>query len=295
MFRSRNDRLLRLALGVLALLSGSVVLLIVWFLAAGAMPALRDGLLPRLLFDEHWQPGSVRDPQFALLPMLAASVLVTVLATLLAAPLGIAGAVFHRFYLPESLALWNRRMLELLAGVPSVVFGFWGLSVLVPWINRFHPPGQSLLAAGIVLALMILPTIALTSQSALCSVPENQLLAAAGLGMGRVATVWWIALPAASPGIGSGVLLAIGRAVGETMAVVMVCGNIARFPTSLFDPVRPVTATIALEISYASSTHKALLYLAGLVLVFLTASLTVWLAFRKNNADTAANCSSNER
>lgn len=289
MFLSRSDRLLSRGLGVLALLSGSVVLLIIWFLIAGSAPALRDGLLSRLLLDEYWQPGSVRDPQYALLPMLAASVLVTALATVIAAPLGIAGAVFHRFYLPECLASWNQRMLELLAGVPSVVFGFWGLTVLVPWINRLHPPGQSLLAAGIVLALMTLPTIALTSQSALRSVPETQLLAAAGLGMGRVAIVLKIALPSAWSGIGSGVLLAVARAVGETMAVVMVCGNIARFPTSLFDPVRPVTATIALEMGYASSTHKALLYLAGLVLVLLTAFLTVWLAFRKNDAGTAAN------
>jgi len=284
MFLSRSDRILRGALVILALLSGSVVLLIVWFLVAGALPALRDGYLPRLLFDEHWQPGSARDPQYALLPMLAASVLVTALATLLAAPLGIAGAVFHRFYLPRRLAVWNQRMLELLAGVPSIVFGFWGLTVLVPLINRLHPPGQSLLAAGIVLALMILPTIALTSQSALRAVPESQLLAAAGLGMGRFATVFHIALPSARSGIGSGVLLAIARAVGETMAVVMVCGNIAKFPGSVFDPVRPVTATIALEMGYASSSHKALLYLTGLILVLVTGALTGWLAFGKRNA-----------
>jgi len=266
-----------------------VVLLIVWFLVAGALPALRDGFLPRLLFDENWQPGSARSPQYALLPMLAASILVSALAILLAAPLGIAGAVFHRFYLPERLGIWNQRLLELLTGVPSVVFGFWGLTVLVPWINRLHPPGQSLLTAGIVLALMILPTIALTSQSALRSVPENQLLAAAGLGMGRVATVLKIALPSAWSGIAGGVLLAVARAVRETMAVVMVCGNIAKLPVSLFDPVRPVTATIALEMGYASSSHKALLYLAGLILVLLTAALTGWLAFRKGSPGTAAN------
>lgn len=284
MFLSRSDRILRGALEMLALLSGSVVLLIVWFLVAGALPALREEYLPRLLFDEHWQPGSARDPQYALMPMLAASVLVTALATLLAAPLGIAGAVFHRFYLPRRLVIWNQRMLELLAGVPSIVFGFWGLTVLVPLINRLHPPGQSLLAAGIVLALMILPTIALTSQSALRAVPESQLLAAAGLGMGRFATVFHIALPSARSGIGSGVLLAVARAVGETMAVVMVCGNIAKFPGSIFDPVRPVTATIALEMGYASSSHKALLYLAGLILVLVTGALTSWFAFGKRNA-----------
>lgn len=289
MSRSRSDRILRTCLGFLAFLSGSVVLLIAVFLVAGAMPALRDGVLPRLFLDEHWQPGSERDPQYALLPMLAASILVTALSILIAAPLGIAGAVFHQFYLPHRLAVWNERALELLAGVPSVVFGLWGLTVLLPMINRLHPPGQSLLAAGIVLALMILPTVALTSQSALRAVPQTQHLAAAGLGLGRVATVWHIALPAARRGILGGVLLAIARAVGETMAVVMVCGNIAKFPQSIFDPVRPVTATIALEMGYATSSHKALLFTAGLVLVLLTAALVGWLAFRKGNDEPAVN------
>lgn len=289
MFRSRSDGLLRWGLGFLAFLSGSVVFLIVLFLFEGALPALQDGFLPRLLLDERWQPGSERNPQFALLPMLAASFLVTALATLIATPLGIAGAVFHRFYLPGRFSAWNERALELLAGVPSVVFGLWGLTVLVPLINRLHPPGQSLLAAGTVLALMILPTVALTSQSALRAVPGAQLLAAAGLGMGRVATVLEIALPAARRGILSGVLLAVARAVGETMAVVMVCGNIATFPQSVFDPVRPVTATIALEMGYATNSHKAILYAAGLILVLVTAALVGWMAFRKGSDDAAVN------
>ena len=287
MSRSRSDILLRSGLGTLAGLSGSVVLLILFFLVAGAMPALRDGVLPRLFLDEFWQPGSQRDPQYALLPMLAGSILVTVLAILIAAPLGIAGAIFHRFYLPPRFAAWNEHALELLAGVPSVVFGFWGLTVLVPLINRLHPPGQSLLAAGIVLGLMILQTVALTSQAALRAVPGSQLFAAAGLGLGRVATVFHIALPAARPGIVAGVILAVARAVGETMAVVMVCGNIAKYPQSVFYSVRPVTATIALEMGYATSSHKALLFTAALVLVLLSGALVGWLAFRKgkNEAD----------
>jgi len=279
--------MLRVGLGLLACLSGSVVLFIVVFLLAGAMPALRDGVIARLFLDEFWQPGSERDPQYALLPMLAGSVLVTALALLIAAPVGIAAAVFQQFYLPLRLAGWHERALELLAGVPSVVFGFWGLAVLVPLIARLQPPGQSLLAGGIVLGLMILPTVTLTSQSALRAVPGAQLLAAAGLGMGRVATVFHIALPAARRGIFGGVLLAVARAVGETMAVVMVCGNIAKFPQSLFDPVRPVTATIALEMGYATGSHQALLFTAGLVLVLITAGLVGWLAFGRDRDEAA--------
>jgi len=285
----RIDRLVRGVLGTFAFLSGGLLItLIVVFLFTGAWPTMESGLFPKLFTDETWQPGSDRDPQYGLLPMLAASVLVTVLAVVIAAPLGIAGAVFHRFYLPDRLEKWNHRLLELLAGVPSVVFGFWGLVVLVPAINRIDPPGQSLLAAGVVLALMILPMVGLTSQAALRTVPESQLLAAAGLGLGRARTILQIALPAARSGIGGGIVLAIARAIGETMAVVMVCGNIAQYPSSIFDPVRPITATIALEMGYATATHKSLLYSAGLILVLVVGSLVGWMAFRRKGAPVAS-------
>lgn len=283
---SRTDDATRLVLGGLALLAGGLVLLVVAFLLHGAWPAITSGRLGQFFTDTTWRPGSARDPRFGLTPMLVASFLVTLLSIVIAGPLGVAGAVFDRFYLPAPFRAWHVRLWELLAGVPSVVFGFWGLMVLVPAINRIQPPGQSLLAAGIVLGLMILPTVALTSLGALRAVPESQLLAAAGLGIGRARTILEIALPAARSGIGSGLLLAVARAVGETMAVVMVCGNIAKFPTSLFDPVRPVTATIALEMGYASSDHKSLLHAAGLMLMLVTAALAGWLAFRKSRPES---------
>jgi len=279
----RIDRAVEYSLGTAAIVSGGLVFLIVWFLLQGAFPAISAGRLPDLFTDSKWQPGSNRDPQYGIVTMLVASLLVTLFAAALAGPLGIAGAVFHRFYAPKRIAKWNHRMLELLNGVPSVVFGFWGLTVLVPMINQVQPPGQCLLAAGIVLALMILPTVALTAQTALASVPLHQLQAAAALGLGRARTIWSIAIPAARSGIGTGMLLALARAIGETMAVVMVCGNIAQFPDSVFDPVRPVTATIALEMGYATSSHKALLFASGLILVLCTAALVGWKAFHRGS------------
>lgn len=289
MSRSRIDRFVECLLGALAIVAGGLVLVIVFYLFLGAKPALESGILPRLFTDSEWQPGSARDPQFALLPMLLASFLVTILATALAVPVGLAGAVFHRFYAPGWIAKWNYRLMELLAGVPSVVLGFWGLMVVVPFVNRIEPPGQSLLAAGLVLALMLLPIIALTSQSALQSVPVDQLRAAAGLGIGRARTIWNVAIPAAKGGIGAGILLALARAIGETLAVVMVCGNIAQIPGSIFDPVRPVTSTIALEMGYATESHKALLYAVGLVLVVIVGLLVGWLAFRREENHIAVN------
>ncbi len=281
------DRLTQGVLGLLALVAGGMVLLIVWYLFSNALPVIEAGRLAAFFTDSLWQPRSQRDPQFGVVSMLVASFLVTLLAVALALPVGLAGAVFHRFYAPPVLERWNRRMLELLIGVPSVVFGFWGLMVIVPLIVRLapHTSGQSLLAASIVLGLMILPIIALTSQAALQAVPPAQLQAAAGLGMGRARTIWSVALPAAKGGIGAGVLLALARAIGETMAVVLVCGNIPQIPKSLFDGIRPVTSTIALEMGYATASHKALLFCAALILVLFTALLVGWLSFRKVESD----------
>ncbi|MBL9151421.1 MAG: phosphate ABC transporter permease subunit PstC [Verrucomicrobiales bacterium] len=282
------DRVFRGVLGLLAAVSGGMVLLIVSYLVTGAWPAIEAGRLAAFFTDERWQPGSARDPQFGVVSMLVGSLLVTLLAVGLATPVGVASAVFHRFYAPPVLERWNRRMLELLIGVPAVVFGFWGLMTVVPLIVRLAPetPGQSLLAGGIVLALMILPIVTLTTQAALQAVPRAQLLAAAGLGLGRARTIWAVALPAARGGIGAGVLLSLARAIGETMAVVLVCGNIPQIPDSLFDPIRPVTSTIALEMGYATASHKALLFCAGLVLVLFTAVFVGWHSFRRQMADT---------
>jgi phosphate transport system permease protein len=281
------DRAFRGVLGLLAAVSGGMVLLIVSYLVSGAWPAVEAGRLVSFFTDEQWQPGSARDPQFGVVPMLVGSVLVTLLAVGLATPVGVASAVFHRFYAPPVLERWNRRLLEMLIGVPAVVFGFWGLMTVVPLIVRLAPetPGQSLLAGGIVLALMILPIVTLTTQAALQAVPRAQMLAAAGLGLGRARTIWAIALPAARGGIGTGVLLSLARAIGETMAVVLVCGNIPQIPSSLFDPIRPVTATIALEMGYATASHKALLFCAALVLVLFTAVFVGWLSFRRQEGD----------
>lgn len=282
------DRVTGGVLALFALVSGGTVLLLLWNLFAGAWPAIEAERLGAFFTDAKWQPGSQRDPQFGMVTMLAGSALVTLLAVALALPVGLASAIFHRFYAPPLLERWNRRIMELLIGVPSVIFGFWGLMVVVPAILRIAPgtPGQSLLAGGVVLALMILPLIALTSQAALQAVPSSLLQAAAGLGLGRARTIVSVALPAARGGITTGVFLGLARALGETMAVVLVCGNIPQIPGSLFDPIRPITSTIALEMGYATASHKALLFCAGLVLMLCTALLVGWISFRKNAADS---------
>jgi phosphate transport system permease protein len=277
--RSRTDLPLLWTLRALAALAGAITLLIVAFLILEAWPALQTPGLSHFLIDTSWFPAS-STPQFNLVPMVAGTLAATLGAMLLATPLGIAAALFSRFYAPPAVAIWFRRLLELLAGIPSVVYGFWGLVVLTPLIRQWAPPGQSLLAAILILSLMVLPTIALLSETALRSVPRAYLQGAAALGLSRWATIRGVALPAARSGIMSSILLAAGRAIGETMAVLMVAGNIVKVPDSLFAPVRTLTANIALELGYALDGHRAALFVSGLILlalIVLLVSMSDWI------------------
>jgi phosphate transport system permease protein len=254
---------------------GGLLLLIIVFLLLEAWPAVREVGIARFFTDDAWQPSLGADGGFGALPMLLGSVLVTFGAMLLAGAVGLTSAIFCEFYAPTWFARQYRRMIVLLAGVPSVVFGFWGLTVLVPAINRIEPPGHSLLAAAIVLALMIVPTVMLTAQAALRGVSEELYRTAAALGMSRFAAVTGVILPAARRGILVGMLLATARAIGETMAVLMVAGNIVQIPKSPFEPVRAVTANIALEMGYAAELHRSALFVTGLMLVTVIAALVV--------------------
>ena len=159
-----------------------------------------------------------------------------------------------------------RRLIELLAGIPSVVYGFWGLVTLVPLIARVRPPGPSLLAGILILTIMILPTITLMAHAALAGVPKHYLQGAAALGLSRWATIRGVVFPAARSGLFTGVILETGRAIGETMAILMVCGNVVRTPHSLFDPIRTLTANIALEMGFALGDHRSALFVSGLLL-----------------------------
>ena len=160
--------------------------------------------------------------------------------------------------------------MELLSGVPSVVYGFWGLIVLVPWISTFAPPGASVLAGIIVLAIMVLPLVVLTVDTAFEQTPQKWLVAADALALQRWSKIWRIVLPHSLPSIFSGVTLQTGRALGETMAVLMVCGNIVQVPSSVFEPTRTLTANIALEMSYATDFHVNALFVSGLILFLMT-------------------------
>jgi phosphate transport system permease protein len=272
--RSNIDRLLWQALRLIALLTGSLLLLVVGFVIHDAWPALQHIGLRRFFTDPDWYPT---EGTYRLTSMVWGTVWATAGSILLAAPLGILSALFCHFYAPPLLSRWYRRLIELLAGIPSVVFGFWGLVVLVPIIHRWHPPGPSLLAGILILTLMILPTIMLVAHASLAQVPVAYIHSATALGIGRWAMIWRVLLPAARFGLLTGILLGLVRALGETMAVLMVCGNVVQTPSHVFDPIRTLTANIALEMAYALGHHRAALFVSGLLLMGLVV-LTVGLA-----------------
>ena len=273
---SRSDRLLKVASLSLAVLCSAIVLLIVGFLIREATPAVRDLGVTRFFTDESWHPLS---NEFNLTPMIVATFVTSLGAMLIALPLGIGSALFSSLYAPAGLSTIYRRLIEVLAGIPSVVIGLWGLVVLAPIISKMGGSGQNLLTATIVLGLMTLPTIALLSESAIRAVPREWIQGAAALGMQRSGIVLKVILPAARRGIGSAVLLSLTRALGETMAVLMVAGNIVEFPKSFLAPGRTLNANIALELGYASAAHRSVLFVSGLVLMLLV-SFIVLAAYR---------------
>ncbi|MCB1639056.1 MAG: phosphate ABC transporter permease subunit PstC [Thiothrix sp.] len=284
---NRVDRRLGQMLGLLSVGVALLLMLIVLFLLNESWPFLaslwHEGQWLGLLQNPGWYPLEGR---FGMTPMILASIAVTLGAVLLALPLGLANAIYLEFYASPVTARGFRLLLNLLAGIPSVVFGLWGLTRLVPLITKWQAPGTSLLAAMLVLSLMILPTIALTSAGALASVPKDLLAGSMALGLRRKTQILHVLLPAARSGVASGALLATARALGETMAVLMVAGNVVQFPSGLFEPVRVLTANIALEMAYAMGDHRASLFASGLLLTLLVWLLS-WVAQRVNRQSQA--------
>lgn len=214
----------------------------------------------------EWRPGQEK---FGILYMIVGSIFATLGAIAIGVPIGLLTAVFIAEVAPKRVAKIVSPAVELLAGIPSVLYGVFGLGVIVKLLKDYSPysQGQSLLATILVLAIMILPTVISMSETAIRAVPSAFRDGSLALGASKIQTIFKVTLPAAKSGILAGVVLGIGRAIGETMAVMLVCGNpIAGIPTSLWDKIRPLTTNIALEMGYASGMHQDLLFSTGVVL-----------------------------
>lgn len=269
---TRSDLWLALTLRLLAASGVALLAIIVWCLLGEAWNVLVGVGVGHFLTDASWHP---LEGTFGLAPMAEASVASSIGAVLIAGPVGVGVAVFCQYYCTPGWSSALRQLLALFAGIPSVVFGFWGLVTLVPLIAENNPPGASLFAGTLVLAMMILPTVALTSHAALGAVPAHFLAAGHALGLRRGTIVLKVALTAGRNGILAGVILSLGRALGETMAMLMVSGNIVQVPSSVFDSVRSLAANIALEMAYATGVHRSALYACGIALIVVVAVSTL--------------------
>ena len=269
-----------------ALTSIIAVLLICIFLFVNGIPAISKIGVFSFLFGDEWSPSNT-PATFGIFPMILGSLYVTAGAILFGVPIGILTAVFMAKMCPKRLYKIIKPALDLLAGIPSIVYGFFGLMIIVPMIqNIFGGNGKSIVTASILLGIMILPTVIGISESAIRAVPNSYYEGSLALGASHNRSVYFAVVPAAKSGIFASVVLGIGRAIGETMAVVMVAGNQARMPNGLFKGARTLTANIVMEMGYATDLHREALIATGVVLfVFiLIINLSFSLIKRRDTA-----------
>ena len=248
------------------------VALICVFLFVNGVPALAEIGLPDFLFGTTWRPGN---DLYGILPMIVGSIYVTAGAIVVGVPAGLLCAIFLSRYAGAKAAALLKPGVELLAGIPSVVYGFFGLMIIVPFIRTYLAGrGMSLLAAAVLLGIMVLPTIVTVAQSALDAVPKKYYEGALALGADHTRSVFRVVVPAVLSGIMAAIVLGVGRAIGETMAVIMVAGNQAVVPGSIFEGVRTMTANIVLEMGYAVDLHRGALVATGVVLFVFVLLIT---------------------
>ena len=254
------------------------VLLITVYLILSGLPAIREIGLVDFLFGKTWDSTNKTDPQFGILPFILTSIYGTAGAILIGVPIGFMTAVFLAKVAPPKVAAVVRPAVDLLAGIPSLVYGLVGMVVLLPAIRNLFglPAGDSLLAAIIVLAVMILPSIISVSETALKAVPREYEEASLALGATEIETYFRVSVPAAKSGIAASVVLGIGRAIGEAMAILMVAGNVANMP-SLLKSVKFLTTAVASEMSYSSGLQRQALFSIGLVLFLFIMLINILL------------------
>lgn len=250
-----------------ALLSVLSLLLIIGFVFyKGSNPFIADGYsFIDFIFGSEWVPS---EDKFGIFPMIVASLFATAGALVIGVPIGLFTAIFLAEIAPKTVAKVLSPAIQLLAGIPSVLYGVFGLAIIVPFLqnNLGLARGQSVLAVIIVLAIMMLPTIVTVAETAIRAVPKTYREGSMALGASQIGTIFKVVVPAAKSGIMAAIVLGLGRAIGETMAVILVAGNSLIIPTSLTDSVRPLTTNIALEMGYAFGTHQEMLFATGIVL-----------------------------
>lgn len=267
---------------LVALSSITVLALITFFIFQQGVPLIWKVGPRAFILGEEWIPSK---GLFGILPMIVSSFWVTLGALSLGIPLGLACTIFLCEWSPPSVGMVLRPAIQLLAAIPSVIYGFWGLVVLVPLVrNYLGGPGLSILSGSVILGFMILPTIISISEDSLKALPPTYKAGALALGATHWQTIWRVLIPAARSGIVASIILGMGRAIGETMAMIMILGNSVRMPSSFLDSARTLTTNIGIEMGYASGDHRSALFATGVVLfiiIMLLNSLAIFLSRRR--------------
>lgn len=279
-----KEQMMQIVFLISACISILAVALICIFIFINGIPAMAEVGVFRFLSGSQWKPSN---DIYGIFPMILGSLYVTAGAIIIGVPIGILTAVFIARFCPQKLYRIIKPSVDLLAGIPSVVYGFFGLMVIVPFIRDYlGGSGSSMLAASVILGIMILPTIVNVSEAAIRAVPESYYEGSLALGATHERSVFFTVVPAAKSGIMAGVILGVGRAIGETMAVVMVAGNQAVIPSGILKGLRTLTANIVLEMGYAADLHRgALIATAAILFVFiLIINLTFSLIKRRSKS-----------
>lgn len=270
-----KERIISLLLFISALVSLLSLAVITFFIFQAGLPLIFEVGLATFLESSVWNPSS-KTPEFGIAAMILGSVWVTLGAIAVGVPLGLAVAIFSAELAPPRLATVIRPVIQLLAGIPSVIYGFIGLTILAPVVRAtFGGPGLSVLTAALILGIMILPSVVSISEDALRAVPRSYREGSLAVGATHWQTIWRVLVPAARSGIVASIILGMGRALGETMAVIMMLGNALQVPRSPLDSATTLTSNIGLELAYASGAHRDALFATGVVLFVLIMGLNI--------------------
>lgn len=274
-----KEKIMQLVFLAAACASIALVAMICFFLFANGLPTIGKIGISDFLLGQKWRPNN---DIYGILPMIMGSIYVTLGACITGVPIGILTAIFMARFCPAGAYKVLKPAVELLAGLPSVIYGFFGLVVLVPFIrDTFGGTGSSMLTASLLLGMMILPTLINVAEAALRAVPDSYYEGALALGAGHVRSVFFTVVPAAKSGIMAAIILGVGRAIGETMAVIMVAGNQARMPQGLLEGVRTMTTNIVIEMGYAADLHRDALIATAVVLFIFIMLINLTFSYLK--------------
>jgi len=277
-----KEKIIGKSLLLIALSSVMILGLITFFIFEQGIPLISKVGPLNFILGERWVPSK---GEFGIFPMIVSSFWVTAGALALGIPLGLACTIFLAEWSPPSFAMVLRPAIHLLAAIPSVIYGFWGLVILVPLVrDRLGGPGLSILSGSLILGFMTLPTIISISEDSLKALPPTYKQGALALGATHWQTIWRVLIPAARSGIVASIILGMGRAVGETMAMIMILGNAVQMPSSFLDSARTLTTNIGIEMGYASGDHRQALFATGIVLFLIIMglnSLAIFLSRRR--------------